>query len=94
MTRGGLGNQPDTVRVLTLYADPRAWKGRAGLSDESRAAVAAWDEATQGRSRVLILCGSPDLVAEVPPGVAGFVAWGGEPLMQEAAARHLAQGLH
>jgi hypothetical protein len=73
--------------VIALYSDIRAWKGRPGLSDGAKVrlaeALAAQPEAP------VVLFGHPRLAAETPgPVVLG--AWGGEAVMQRAAARRLA----
>lgn len=75
--------------VVALYCDIRAWKGRPGLSREARErverAVTAEPDAT------VVLFGHPRLAAEVP-GAHVLSAWGGEPLMQRAAATWLVRG--
>jgi hypothetical protein len=75
--------------ILCLYAEPRGWKGRAGLSEEARVGVARWAE-RHGPSGTVVVFGGPGLLDEVPPGLPTILAWGGEALMQEAAARRLA----
>lgn len=68
---------------LAVFCDPRGWKGRAGLSPQSRRAVsrAAPD------AELVLLFGHPRLAAEIPGRAPILGAWGGEALMQEAAAR-------
>lgn len=73
--------------VVAVYADIRAWKGRPGLSE---AAVRHLSGLTASDARALVLFGHPRLVAELPGDVPVLCAWGGESLMQEAAARVLA----
>lgn len=74
--------------VLAVYAEPRAWKGRSGLSPVSRERIARWFRANPDPSRSLVvLFGGSGLLAELPAGSPALLAWGGEPLMQEAAAR-------
>jgi beta-glucosidase-like glycosyl hydrolase len=73
--------------VIAVYADIRAWKGRPGLS---HSAVAALDGATRCRpDATVVLFGHARLASEVP-GSNLVVAWGGETIMQTAAARWLA----
>lgn len=72
--------------VVALYADVRAWKGRPGLS---RRAEAALKEAS-GDIEILVLFGPPGLIQQVPSSIPHVVcAWGGEPIMQRAAAAWL-----
>lgn len=75
--------------VVAVYADIRGWKGRAGLSERAVAAVAQAIDAAP--DAIVVLFGHPRLAAELPDRAAHVLAaWGGEPLMQEAAARRLA----
>ncbi len=73
--------------VVAVYADIRGFKGRPGLSPASRAAVREAVDAAP--SSLVVLFGHPRL-AEGLPGDAVLCTWGGEPLMQEAAAARLA----
>jgi len=82
-------------RLLCLYAEPRAWKGRAGLSPAAREAVLRWAAADgtatgDGPGRMVAVFGGPRVAAEIPEGIPTLVAWGGESLMQEAAAAWIA----
>jgi beta-glucosidase-like glycosyl hydrolase len=72
--------------VVAVYADIRAWKGRPGLSPAARHAVGRALEASPGAT--VLLFGHPRLAAELDAPVV-LAAWGGEALMQEAAARWL-----
>jgi hypothetical protein len=73
--------------VVAVYADIRAWKGRPGLSAAARTAL---DAAQQCRpDATVLLFGHARLAPEVP-GANVVVAWGGETIMQRAAARWLA----
>ena len=72
--------------VVAVYADVRGFKGRAGLSDDGRARVARAVE--RAPSSLVVLFGHPRLAAGLP-GENVVCAWGGEPLMQEAAAATL-----
>ncbi len=49
-------------RVVMAFAEPRAWKGRAGFSAASRAAL---EELVPG-SDLVVLFGHPRLVGEIP----------------------------
>jgi hypothetical protein len=76
---------PGGSRVVLAFAEPRAWKGRAGFGERS---VATLDEA-RGRA-LTILFGHPRLSEQLTAGGATLVAWHRQRLMQEAAARWLA----
>lgn len=78
---------PDRPAIVAVYADIRGWKGRPGLSAAARERVRQAVAARPGAS--VILFGHPRLAGEVP-GTAVLVAWGGEPIMQEAVGRWLA----
>ena len=85
--RGDAGS----VRIVAVFADPRGWKGRAGLSDDSRSAVR---KAVEGAGQVVsVLFGHPRMATQLPAGVPVVCAWGGERIMQEAAGRVLARTL-
>jgi beta-glucosidase len=73
--------------VVAVYADIRAWKGRPGLSAEARETLRR--ALTVQPDALVLLCAHPRLAAEVP-GTTLVSAWGGEPLMQRAAAAWLA----
>jgi beta-glucosidase-like glycosyl hydrolase len=73
--------------VAAVYADIRAWKGRPGLS---AAAVASLEAAVARRSDLLVLLFAHPRLAARTPGWNLVCAWGGEAVMQSAAARWLA----
>jgi hypothetical protein len=86
-TLGALGVPlgPGGSRVVLAFAEPRAWKGRAGFGERSLAML------SEGRGSALtILFGHPRLAEQVPAAGATLVAWHRQRLMQEAAARWLA----
>lgn len=93
----GAGTGPGAVPLLCVYAEPRAWKGRAGLSAEARDRVRAWaatlPAGPEGAGGLIVVFGGPRVASDIPDGVPALLAWGGEPLMQEAAALWLARGL-
>ncbi|HEX6534414.1 MAG TPA: glycoside hydrolase family 3 N-terminal domain-containing protein [Gemmatimonadaceae bacterium] len=81
---------PGRSVVVALFGDVRAWKGRAGYSAESRAAV---EQACAAAPNALVMQFShPRLIRELPGARAIASAWGGEPAMQQAAARWIARG--
>jgi hypothetical protein len=55
-------------------------------------AVAAGAREVAGAGVLILLFGHPRVAGELPAGVPVLCAWGGEPLMQEAAAEALARG--
>lgn len=77
----------DRPAVIAVYADIRAWKGRPGLSAR---AVAAIETALERRADALVLLFAHRRLATATPGSNVVAAWGGEALMQTAAARWLA----
>jgi hypothetical protein len=92
-----LHDLPGAERVPTLvavFAEPRGWKGRAGLSDAAREAVRAAlaDAAERGTAAGIVLFGDPVLARQWPAEVPVMCAWGGEPLMQAAAAAEVLDG--
>lgn len=79
--------EPEDPVVVAVYADIRGYKGRPSLSDE---AVRVVERAVSSPSSLVVLFGHPRL-AEQLPGNNVVCAWGGEPLMQEAAAVWIAR---
>lgn len=84
--RLGARTGPGGSRVVLVFAEPRAWKGRSGLSEESRRAVAAASDAD-----LIVLFAHPRLAQEIPGDAPLLVAWHRQRLMQEAVARLLAR---
>jgi hypothetical protein len=77
------------TRLVSVFSDIRGWKGRPGLSDASRDRLR---RALNGPGPVLVVLFShPWNAKEIPDPVPVVCAWGGEPLMQEAAARAVAR---
>jgi beta-glucosidase-like glycosyl hydrolase len=81
--------QPDAARatVVAVYADIRAWKGRPGLSMQAKRAI---EEATTRRPDAVVMLFAHARLAAESPGSNVVAAWGGETVMQVAAARWLA----
>jgi len=84
-------------RVIAVWADTRGWKGRAGLSVASMAAVrealskglpTEAGGATAPSTHVVVFGGLRPAM-DLPAGTAHWLAWGGEELMQRAAADRL-----
>ncbi len=76
----------DCELVISLYSDIRAWKGRPGLSDAAASRVA--DAVARQPRALVVFFGHPRLTEDVP-GETVLAAWGGEGVMQDAAARWL-----
>lgn len=87
------GGEP-VPTLVAVFAEPRGWKGRAGLSDAAREAVRAAlaDAAERGTASGIVLFGDPVLARQWPAEVPVLCAWGGEPLMQAAAAARVLEG--
>jgi beta-glucosidase-like glycosyl hydrolase len=82
-------DEPDGRRatVVAVYADIRAWKGRPGLSGEATRRVAT---AVERRPDAVVMLFAHARLASSTPGRNLVAAWGGEAIMQAAAARWLA----
>ena len=78
-------SEPTPGSLVAVYCDIRAWKRRPGLSEQS---VAAVNEAVAKGAALVALFGHPRLATQFQ-GDNVLSAWGGEPLMQEAAAHWL-----
>ena len=70
-------------RVLLVFAEPRAWKGRSGFGAPARDALAAYAP----EAELVVLFGHPRLAEEVPTDAPVLLAWHRQRLMQEAVAR-------
>ena len=77
------GGEGRGARVVLVYAEPLSWKGRAHLSERSRARL---DRLAPGAA-LIVLFGHPRLAAQLPGSAPVLCAWHGQPLMQRAAAR-------
>lgn len=80
---------PGGSRVVLVFAEPRASKGRAGLGDVSRERLR---QAAPGAGAVVVLA-HPRVIAEVPPGPPVLLAWHRQRPMQEAVAAWIAARL-
>ncbi|MBI2407310.1 MAG: hypothetical protein HYV19_03270 [Gemmatimonadetes bacterium] len=79
------------VLVIAVFADVRAGKGHAGISQGSRLTVRLAVQAARAlkRDSLVVLFGHPRLAAELPDAAHLLCAWSGDRGMQEAAARAL-----
>lgn len=81
------GSEPMGGPLLVLVeATPRAWKGRAGLSDEARRRLRELLEA--GDPAYPVVLGHPRILSA--EGLTGLCAWSSEPVMERGAAAWLA----
>ena len=70
-------------RVVLVFAEPRAWKGRAGFGEASLEALASYASDPD----LIVLFGHPRLVEQLPSEAPVLLAWHRQRLMQEAVAR-------
>lgn len=75
-------------RIVLVFAEPRAWKGRAGFGEAARQALSG-----AGAADLIVLFGHPRLAAELPAGGPVLIAWHRQRLMQDAVARWLSRRL-
>ncbi len=87
LKRSGVELSGGGAPLLAVYCDIRAWKGRPGLSPEARQRVESELARTPGAP--VILFAHPRLASELADARHLLAAWGGEGLMQEAAAAWL-----
>jgi len=81
-----IGRYSGGSRVVMVFAEPRAWKGRSGLGSASREALEHYSSGAD----LLILFGHPRLLGELPSRAPVLLAWHRQRLMQEAVGRWLA----
>lgn len=79
--RGLLGSGGS--RVVLVFAEPRAWKGRGGLGPQVREQLAR----AAPSADLIVLFGHPRLAGEIPGGRPLLLAWHRQRLMQEAVGR-------
>lgn len=80
------GSQPGSTRVVALFGDIRAWKGRPGYSERALAEVGRAVAGSDAAQTVLVQFSHPRLAALTRVGCPVASAWGGEATMQRAAA--------
>jgi hypothetical protein len=85
---GGTG-----ATVIALFGDIRAWKGRPGYSSWSKETVRRTLERAKGGDSLIVQFSHPRLAAELDTDAPILCAWGGEAVMQRAAARVLLREL-
>jgi hypothetical protein len=72
-------------RVVLVFAEPRAWKGRSGFGAGTLEALATY----AADADLIVLFGHPRLVEQIPSEAPVLLAWHRQRLMQEAVARWL-----
>jgi beta-glucosidase len=75
--------------VIALFGDIRAWKGRPGYSPAAKEAVRNALGRAGSNERLIVQFSHPRLANELDVDVPILCAWGGEAVMQRAAARVL-----
>jgi beta-glucosidase-like glycosyl hydrolase len=82
-----------TAAVIALFGDIRSWKGRPGYSGRALDAVGAALTSARGarQDAIVVQFSHPRLASSIPGDVPILCAWGGEAVMQRAAARVLAE---
>ncbi len=76
-------------RVVLVFSEPRAWKGRSELGAVARDALAN----AAPRADLIVLFGHPRLLREIPSEAPVLLAWHRQRLMQEAVARWIRRRL-
>lgn len=85
LAAAGVSVESGAPRIVLLFADVKSWKGRAGLSAESRQRL----QDLLAVPAPTIIFGHPRRLADVPGTAAVWCAWSGDAAMQAAAARRL-----
>jgi len=80
-----VGRYTGGSRVVLVFAEPRAWKGRAGLGEASLDALAS----QASDAELIVLFGHPRMVEQLPSDAPVLLAWHRQRLLQEAVARWL-----
>ena len=83
----GEGLTATGATVVALFGDIRAWKGRPGYSSWSLETVRRALEPARTGDRLIIQFSHPRLASELDVDAPVLCAWGGEAVMQRAAAR-------
>ncbi|HEY6088927.1 MAG TPA: glycoside hydrolase family 3 N-terminal domain-containing protein [Gemmatimonadaceae bacterium] len=73
--------------VIALFGDIRAWKGRPGFSAAAKEGVRSALARAGSGERLIVQFGHPRLAGELDVDAPILCAWGGEAVMQRAAAR-------
>ncbi|HMH55544.1 MAG TPA: glycoside hydrolase family 3 N-terminal domain-containing protein [Gemmatimonadales bacterium] len=80
-----IGRYTGGSRVVMVFIEPRAWKGRSGFGAGTREALSHHGSGAD----LIVLFGHPRLLADLPSRTPVLLAWHRQRLMQEAVARWL-----
>jgi hypothetical protein len=80
-----VGRYTGGSRVALVFAEPRAWKGRAGLGEASLEALASHAPDAE----LIVVFGHPRMMDQLPSDAPVLLAWHRQRLLQEAVARWL-----
>jgi hypothetical protein len=80
-----MGRYTGGSRVALVFAEPRAWKGRAGLGAASLESLAS----QASDADLIVLFGHPRMLDQLPSDAPVLLAWHRQRLLQEAVARWL-----
>jgi beta-glucosidase-like glycosyl hydrolase len=80
-----IGRYTGGSKVVLVFAEPRAWKGRSGFSPGTREALSHHASGAD----LIVLFGHPRLLQTLPTRAPVLLAWHRQRLMQEAVARWL-----
>ena len=86
LTAAGVPRGRGGSRVLLVFSEPRAWKGRAGLGEASRKVLLDHHGAD-----LVVLFAHPRITGQLPPNVPVLLAWHRQRLMQDAVARWISR---
>jgi beta-glucosidase len=75
--------------VIALFGDIRAWKGRPGYSVAAKESVRKALAEAKSKDRLIVEFSHPRLASDLAVDAPILCAWGGEAVMQKAAARVL-----
>jgi beta-glucosidase-like glycosyl hydrolase len=89
MAGEGNGVADDGSTVIALFGDIRAWKGRPGYSVAAKESVRKALDQAGSNERLIVEFSHPRLAGELAVDAPVLCAWGGEAVMQKAAARVL-----
>jgi beta-glucosidase-like glycosyl hydrolase len=80
---------PDRVAstVVAVFGDIRAWKGRPGFSAKAKDAVKRAIQGAGASETLVVMFSHPRLATDLETDSTILCAWGGEAVMQRAAAR-------
>jgi beta-glucosidase len=80
-----IGRYTGGSKVVLVFAEPRAWKGRSGFGAGTREALSHHGSGAD----LIVLFGHPRLLQSLPTRAPVLLAWHRQRLMQEAVARWL-----